>query len=246
MEKLTRQYLKEVVSRHGVHVSIISDRDGRFTSHFWQSLQKALDEIHIDDKLYFIEEPVVIMDREVKHLKQSRIPIVKFDWGEKEEAAFQMLKQKLCSALILALPEGSENFMVYCDASHKGTWSSSVCSEDAKALSVWYEVIGTTRDSSVEMGKYYNGFHNQAAKDGKRSRHHLDEIHIDDKLHFIEEPIVIMDREVKHLKQSRIPIVKVCWNSKRGPEFTWECEDQMQKKYPHLFTNPMSTPNDTA
>ncbi|GKC77393.1 hypothetical protein Tco_1128167, partial [Tanacetum coccineum] len=46
-----------------------------------------------------------------------------------------------------------------------------------------------------------------------------------------------MDREVKRLKQSRIPIVKVRWNSKRGPEFTWEREDQMQKKYPHLFTN---------
>ncbi|GJT44079.1 putative reverse transcriptase domain-containing protein [Tanacetum coccineum] len=45
---------------------------------------------------------------------------VKFDWGEKEEASFQMLKQKLHSAPILALPEGSENFVVYCDASHKG------------------------------------------------------------------------------------------------------------------------------
>nr|GEY40835.1 putative reverse transcriptase domain-containing protein [Tanacetum cinerariifolium] len=45
---------------------------------------------------------------------------VKFDWGEKEEVAFQLLKQKLCSAQILALPEGSEDFMVYCDASHKG------------------------------------------------------------------------------------------------------------------------------
>nr|GEY84014.1 putative reverse transcriptase domain-containing protein [Tanacetum cinerariifolium] len=45
---------------------------------------------------------------------------VKFDWGEKEEIAFQILKQKLCSEPILALPKGSENFMVYCDASHKG------------------------------------------------------------------------------------------------------------------------------
>ncbi|GJX27623.1 putative reverse transcriptase domain-containing protein [Tanacetum coccineum] len=65
----------------------------------------------------------------------------------------------------------------------------------------------------------------------------LDEIQVDDKLNFIEEPIEIMDREVKRLKQSRIPIVKVRRNSKRGPEFTWEREDQMQKKYPHLFTN---------
>nr|GEV02282.1 reverse transcriptase domain-containing protein [Tanacetum cinerariifolium] len=64
LEKLTRQYLKEVVSKHEVPVSIISDRDENFTSHFWKSLNKAL-------------EPVEIMDREVKHLKQSHIPIVK-------------------------------------------------------------------------------------------------------------------------------------------------------------------------
>ncbi|GKE32785.1 putative reverse transcriptase domain-containing protein [Tanacetum coccineum] len=68
----------------------------------------------------------------------------------------------------------------------------------------------------------------------------LDEIQIDDKLHFVKEPVEIMDREVKHLKQSRIPIVKVRWNSRRGPEFTWECEDQFQKKYPHLFSKPLS------
>ncbi|GJY09678.1 hypothetical protein Tco_0377863 [Tanacetum coccineum] len=68
----------------------------------------------------------------------------------------------------------------------------------------------------------------------------LDEIHIDEKLNFIEEPVEIMDREVKRLKQSRIPIVKVRWNSRRGPEYTWEREDQMQKKYPQLFVNPVS------
>ncbi|GJW14874.1 putative reverse transcriptase domain-containing protein [Tanacetum coccineum] len=63
----------------------------------------------------------------------------------------------------------------------------------------------------------------------------LDEIHIDDKLHFVEEPVEIMDREVKRLKQRRIPIVKVQWNSRRGLEFTWECENQFRKKYLHLF-----------
>ncbi|GKF61467.1 hypothetical protein Tco_0181521 [Tanacetum coccineum] len=65
----------------------------------------------------------------------------------------------------------------------------------------------------------------------------LDEIQIDEKLHFIEEHVEIMDREVKRLKQSRILIVKVRWNSRRGPEFMWEREDQMQKKYPHFLTN---------
>ncbi|GJV53351.1 hypothetical protein Tco_1449092 [Tanacetum coccineum] len=67
----------------------------------------------------------------------------------------------------------------------------------------------------------------------------LEGLYVDDKLHFVEEPIEIMDREVKRLKQSCIQIVKVRWNSRRGPEFTWEHEDQFQKKYPHLFTKPV-------
>ncbi|GJW52290.1 hypothetical protein Tco_0093641 [Tanacetum coccineum] len=63
------------------------------------------------------------------------------------------------------------------------------------------------------------------------------ELRLNDKLNFVEEPVEIMDREVKQLKQSHIPIVKVRWNSKRGPEFTWEREDQIRAKYPHLFSN---------
>ncbi|GJW53588.1 putative reverse transcriptase domain-containing protein [Tanacetum coccineum] len=74
----------------------------------------------------------------------------------------------------------------------------------------------------------------------------LDTIQIDDKLNFIEEPVEIIDREVKQLKQSRIPIVKVRWNSRQDPEFTWEREDQMKKKYPHLFDNPASASKVTA
>ncbi|GKE92599.1 hypothetical protein Tco_1573694, partial [Tanacetum coccineum] len=54
----------------------------------------------------------------------------------------------------------------------------------------------------------------------------MKELRLDDKLNFVEEPVEIMDREVKQLKQSRIHIIKVRWNSKRGPEFTWEHEDQ--------------------
>ncbi|GKD49066.1 hypothetical protein Tco_1278042 [Tanacetum coccineum] len=69
----------------------------------------------------------------------------------------------------------------------------------------------------------------------------LNEIHIDDKLHFVEKPVEIIDHEIKRLKQSCIPIVKVRWNSRRGPEFTWEREDQFRKKYPHLFTKTASS-----
>ncbi|GKG14387.1 hypothetical protein Tco_0353987 [Tanacetum coccineum] len=71
----------------------------------------------------------------------------------------------------------------------------------------------------------------------------LDGLHLDDKLHFVEEPLEIVGREVKQLKRSRIPLVKVRWNSKRGPEFTWEREDQFKKKYPHLFTKTTPSSN---
>ncbi|GJR91324.1 hypothetical protein Tco_0215335 [Tanacetum coccineum] len=65
----------------------------------------------------------------------------------------------------------------------------------------------------------------------------LNEIKIDKTLCFVEEPVEIMDREIKSLKRSRILLVKVCWNSKRGPEFTWEREDYMKSKYPQLFVD---------
>nr|GEV39735.1 putative reverse transcriptase domain-containing protein [Tanacetum cinerariifolium] len=69
----------------------------------------------------------------------------------------------------------------------------------------------------------------------------LEGVHIDDTLQFVEEPVEIMKREIKRLKRSWIPLVKVRWNSRRGPEFTWEREDSFKQKYPHLFTNRTSS-----
>ena len=68
----------------------------------------------------------------------------------------------------------------------------------------------------------------------------LDEVRIDESMHFIENPVEIVDRHEKQLKGKKIPIVKVRWESKRGPEFTLEREDQMKTKYPHLFESSSS------
>ncbi|GKE36730.1 putative reverse transcriptase domain-containing protein [Tanacetum coccineum] len=65
----------------------------------------------------------------------------------------------------------------------------------------------------------------------------LEEIKLDKTLRFVEESVEIMDHEVKKLNRSRIPIVKVRWNYKRSPEFTWEREDFMKAKYPNLFAD---------
>ncbi|GJR80784.1 putative reverse transcriptase domain-containing protein [Tanacetum coccineum] len=255
MDRLARLYLNEIIARNGVPISIIYDRDSRFTSRFWRSMQEALgtrldmstayhpqtdgqskrtiqtlkdmlrkgklasrfvgpfkiiekvgivanrldlpeelngvhdmfhvsnltkcladptlqvplDDIRVDDKLNFVEEPVEIMEREFKKLKRSRIAIVKVRWNSKHGTM----------AYRLDLPE------------------------ELNGVHDTFHVLNLTKclaDPTLQVS--------------------LDEIRVDDKLNFVEEPVEIMEREFKKLKRSRIAIVKVRWNSKRGPEFT--------------------------
>ncbi|GKC54474.1 hypothetical protein Tco_1077219 [Tanacetum coccineum] len=98
-------------------------------------------------------------------------------------------------------------------------------------------------DLSKELNSFHDTFHVLNLKNclaNPTLQVPLDEIRVDAKLNFVEELVEILEREFKKLKHSRIAIVKVRWNSKRGPEFTWECEDQMKLKYPHLFSDVSS------
>nr|GFB87517.1 putative reverse transcriptase domain-containing protein [Tanacetum cinerariifolium] len=104
-------------------------------------------------------------------------------------------------------------------------------------------------DLPEELSRVHNTFHVSNLKKchaGKPLAVLLDGLHFDDKLYFVEKPVEIVDHEVKRLKKSRIPLVKVRWNSKRGPDFTWEREDQFRKKYPHLFARTASTSSVTS
>ncbi|GKC02465.1 hypothetical protein Tco_0994075 [Tanacetum coccineum] len=100
--------------------------------------------------------------------------------------------------------------------------------------------VAYTLELLEELNNVHNTFHVSNLKKCQSDESliiPMKELRLDDKLNFVEERVEIMDREVKQLKHSHIPIVKVRWNSKRGPAFTWEREDQIRAKYPHLFSN---------
>nr|GEU93848.1 putative reverse transcriptase domain-containing protein [Tanacetum cinerariifolium] len=166
MEKLMKLYMKEVVTQHGVFVSIISDRDGRFTSLFWQALHKALG---------------TRLDINFEKSWNRHLPLVEFSYNNSYHTS------------IKATPF---------EALYGRKCRSPVCwAEVGDAQLTGPEIIHETTEKIVQI----------------KSR--------------IQAALEIMDREIKRLKRSRIPIIKVRWNSKRGPEFKWEREDQFKQNY---------------
>ncbi|GJQ96537.1 putative reverse transcriptase domain-containing protein, partial [Tanacetum coccineum] len=272
MEKLTRQYLKEVVSRHGVPVSIISDRDGRFVSQFWQSLQEAFG-TQLDMSTAYHPETDGQSERTIQTLEDMlracvmdfgkgwdrHLPLIEFSYNNSyhtsiKAAPFEALYGRKCRSPVCWAEVGDAQLTgpeIVRETTEKIIQIKHrlQASRDRHGYDDRFESPCTDLECSEKLSRVHSTFHVSNLKkclSDEPLAIPLDEIHIDEKLHFIEEPVEIMDREVKRLKQSRIPIVKVRWNSKRGPEYTWEREDQMQKKYPHLFANPASASQATS
>nr|GFB18692.1 putative reverse transcriptase domain-containing protein [Tanacetum cinerariifolium] len=254
LEKLTRQYLKEVVSRHGVPVLIISDRDERFTSHFWKSLNKALgtrldmstayhpETDGWDKHLSLVEfsynnsyhTNVKAAPFEALYGRKCRSPICWAEVGDRQLTGPEIIHETTEKIVQIKsrIQAARDRQKSYADLNPRYIGPFKIL---AKVGTVAYRL-----ELPEQLSKVHSTFHVSKLKKCMADEPlaiPLDEIQVDDKLNFIKEPVEIMDREVMRLKQSRIPIVKVRWNSKRGPEFIWEREDQMQKKYPHLFPN---------
>ncbi|GKE83955.1 putative reverse transcriptase domain-containing protein [Tanacetum coccineum] len=231
LDKLARLYLKEVVTRHGIPVSIICDRDPRFASNFWRSLQSALG---------------TNLDMSTAYHPQT---------DGQSERTIQTLEDML-RACAIDFGKGWVNHLPLVEFSYNNSYHASIKAAPFEALYgrkcrspvCWTEVgeVAYKLELPEELSRVHNTFHVSNLKKCHADEPlavPLDGLHLDDKLHFVEEPVEIVGREVKRLKRSRIPLVKVRWNSKRGPEFTWEREDQFKKKYPHLFikTAPSSS-----
>ncbi|GJT75762.1 putative reverse transcriptase domain-containing protein [Tanacetum coccineum] len=209
MEKLEMTYLKEVVTRHGIPVSIICDCDPRFSSNFWKSLQKALG-TNLDMSTAYHPETDGQSERTIQTLED-------------------MLR-----ACVIDFGNGWVKHFPLVEFSYNNSYHASIKAAPFEAL---YGRMCRSLVCWAEGSKYFSYVESEECYSDKPLAVPLEGLHIDDKLRFVEEPVEIMDREVKRLKQSRIPIVKDRWNSRRGPELTWEREDSFKKKYPHLFTN---------
>ncbi|GJS42192.1 putative reverse transcriptase domain-containing protein [Tanacetum coccineum] len=198
MEKLMKLYMKEVVTRHGVPVSIISDRDGRFTSLFWKALNKALGTRLDMSKAYHPET------------------------NGQSERTIQSLKDML-RACLLDFGKNWDRHLPLVEFSYNNSYHTSIKREvNPRYVSPFKvtERVGTVAYKlklPQQLSRLHNTFHVSNLKMYLCDESlviPLEELRVDDKLHFVEEPVEVMDREIKQLKRSPIPIIKVRWNSK--------------------------------
>ncbi|GKA82901.1 putative reverse transcriptase domain-containing protein [Tanacetum coccineum] len=356
MDKLARMYLKEVVTRHGIPLSIICDRDPRFASNFWRSLQNALG-TSLDMSTAYHPQTDEQSERTIQTLEDmlracaidfgkgwvNHLPLVEFSYNNSYHASINVTPRKFPSMCYVTSPisrliyslsllklcyasalgtsldmstayhpqtdgqsertiqtledmlhacaidvgNGWVNHLPLVELSYNNSYHASIKAAPFEALYgqkchspvCWAEVgevqltgpeiVQETTEKIIqikyvgpykvlekvgsvayklelpeELSQVHNTFHVSNLKKCHADEPlavSLDGLHFDDKLQFVKEPVEIMDREVKRLKRSRIPLVKVRWNSRRGLEFTWERKDQYRKKYLHLFTKTASS-----
>ncbi|GJX11939.1 putative reverse transcriptase domain-containing protein [Tanacetum coccineum] len=242
MDRLASLYLNEIIARYGVAISIISDHDSRFTSRFWQSMEDAL-EIRLDMSMAYhpqTDGQRVLRGPELVQETTEKISQIK----DRLKAARD--RQKSYADKMRKPLEFSVGEYVLLKVS---PWKGMVRFEKKEKLAPRFvrpfeitKRIGLVA-YRLRLPEELNGVHHTFYVSNLKKcfadptlQIPLDEIHVDAKLNFVEEPVEILERDFKKLKRSKISIVKVRWNSKRGPEFTWEREDQIKLKYPHLFS----------
>ncbi|GJZ53645.1 putative reverse transcriptase domain-containing protein [Tanacetum coccineum] len=312
MERLARLYLNEIVARHRVLISNISDHDSRFTSRFWQSMQEALGTCLYMSMAYHPQTDGQ-SERTIQTLEDMlracvldfggswdiHLPLVEFSYNNSYHASvrcasFEALYGIKCRSSIMWAEVG-EVQLIGLELVQETTEKISQIKDRLKAardrqksygdkrrkplefsvgdyvlfkVSPWkgvvrfgkkrklaprfvrpFEIIKKVGPVSyrLDLPKELNGVHDTFHVSNLKKcladptlQVPLDEIRVDDKLNFVEEPVEILEKEFKKLKRSRIAIIKVRWNSKCSPEFMWEREDQMKLKYPHLFSDVSS------
>ncbi|GJW37708.1 putative reverse transcriptase domain-containing protein [Tanacetum coccineum] len=269
-------------SAHFLAIREDYNRDGRFTSQCWQTVQKALG-TRLDMSTAYHPQTDGQSERTIQTLEDMlkacvidfggswnvHLPLVEFSYNNSYHssircAPFEALYGRKLVLIKEKLKAARDRQKSYADNRSKPL-EFEVGDRVMLKVSPWKGVIRFGKKGKLapryvgpfkileriglvayrlrlpeELSGLHDTFHVSNLKNclADASLHvPLDEIKVDKTLHFVEEPIEIMDREIKSLKRSRILLVKVHWNSKRGPEFTWEREDYMKFKYPQLFVD---------
>ncbi|XP_035840312.1 uncharacterized protein LOC118487512 [Helianthus annuus] len=310
MDKLARIYVKEIVTRHGVPISIISDRYSRFTSRFWQSFQKELG-TKVNLSTAYHPQTDGQSERTIQTLEDmlracvidfggnwdEHLPLIEFAYNNSYHASikaapFKALYGRKCRTPVcwteigrnpLAGPEIIEettNKIIqirermktardrqksYTDRRRRplefqvgdkvllkvSPWKGIIRFRKKGKLSPRYigpfeisERVGPVAyrlKLPTELQGIHDTFHVSNLRKclaDESLKIPWQEIQINDKLNFTERPIQIIDRRIKKLRNREFPLVRVKknkWDARRGPEETWEKEDEMKQKYPHLF-----------
>ncbi|GJQ99982.1 putative reverse transcriptase domain-containing protein [Tanacetum coccineum] len=277
-KKLAKIYTNEIVARHGVPVLIISDHDGRFTSHLWQAFQEALG-TRLDMSTAYHPQTDGQSEHTIQTLEDmlracvmdfggswdTHLPLIEFSYNNSYHtsikcAPFEALYGRKCRSPVIWTEKS------YADKRRKPL-EFQVGDRVLLKVSPWKGVVRFGKKGKLapryvrpfeivervgpvayrlklpqELSCVHDTFHVSNLKKCLAEpdvQVPLDEIEIDENLRFVEETIVIVERDVKKLKRRRIPLVKVRWNSRQGAEYTWEHEDQFRMKYPHLFSEPV-------
>nr|GEV14557.1 putative reverse transcriptase domain-containing protein [Tanacetum cinerariifolium] len=239
MDMLARLYLNEIVARHGVLISNIADSDCRFTSRFWQSMQEAL-----RTRLDMSDVHILLVEFLYNNSYHSRVRC----------ALFKDLYGRKCHSPIM-WAEVREGQLIRPKLVQETTEKISQIKDRLKVVRDRHKSYADKRKQPLEfsVGKYvllkvlpWKGVVHFRKK-GKLAPRFIRPFEIIERIGPVsyrldlpeelnEEPVEILKKEFKKLKRSRIAIIKVRWNSKSGPEFTWEREDQMRLEYPQLFS----------
>nr|GEX33045.1 putative reverse transcriptase domain-containing protein [Tanacetum cinerariifolium] len=233
MDKLARLYLKEVVTRHEIPVSIICDRDPRFTSNFWKVFQKAMGTAYhpeTDGKsertIQTFEDILHACVIDFGNSWERHLPLVEFSYNNSyhasiKSASFEALYGRKCRSPVCWAEVGDAQ-LTGPELIHETTEKIIKIKQriqaardrqksyaDVRRKPLEFQVLAKVRTVAYrlelpeQLSRVHSTFHVSNLKkclSDKPLAISLDEVHIDDKLRFVEEPVEVMDREVKRLK----------------------------------------------